>query len=219
MYRFCLVALILTVTCLRQVLAEPQANNSSSAESNRRANPTGIRSADGSKIYVGQFRPMGFQDTELTNVFRIFAEISNLNIVLMESLEGKVTLTFDHWDWERALQTVLEMHQLAKIQQGNVIKIYKKSNPVFVRPLSPKAYSGKLISLDLRKTSLDNALTLIEEAGKIRLGGKEKFSSVVEPTLRLIDVPWDQCLDILLEKMDARSERRGNQYILVREER
>jgi len=167
MIRISLAALILTVTFQLRVIAETQTGNSTSAASEEQSKSAnfrspGIRSSDGSKIYTGRFRAFDFQEMELTNVFRIIAEVSNLNIILMEPLEGRVNLTqLADRDWESLLAIVLEKHQLAKVRQGNVIKIYRKSNPILSKPLSPIQFRGHLISVDLQESELSNALKII----------------------------------------------------------
>ena len=59
------------------------------------ANPTGLRSNDGSKIYTGRLISLDLQDTDIDNALRIIAEVSNLNIIASDDVAGKVTLRFD----------------------------------------------------------------------------------------------------------------------------
>ncbi|MCB0318134.1 MAG: AMIN domain-containing protein, partial [Bdellovibrionales bacterium] len=50
-------------------------------------------------------------------------------------------------------------------------------------------YSGRLISLDLQDTDIDNALRIIAEVSNLNIIASEDVAGKV--TLRLIDVPWD----------------------------
>jgi len=58
-------------------------------------------------------------------------------------------------------------------------------------------YSGRLISLDLQDTDIDNALRIIAEVSNLNIIASEEVSGKV--TLRLNDVPWDQALDVILK--------------------
>jgi len=49
-------------------------------------------SSDVGRKYRGQRISMDFKDADLTNVFRIIAEVSNLNIITSDEVKGKVSL-------------------------------------------------------------------------------------------------------------------------------
>ncbi|RMG44742.1 MAG: type IV pilus secretin family protein [Candidatus Dadabacteria bacterium] len=61
---------------------------------------------------------------------------------------------------------------------------------------TPK-YTGRLISLDLQDTDIDNALRIIAEVSNLNIIASDDVTGKV--TLRLIDVPWDQALDVILK--------------------
>ncbi len=58
-------------------------------------------------------------------------------------------------------------------------------------------YTGRLISLDLQDTDIDNALRIIAEVSNLNIITSDNVAGKV--TLRLIDVPWDQALDVILK--------------------
>ncbi len=58
-------------------------------------------------------------------------------------------------------------------------------------------YTGRLISLDLQDTDIDNALRIIAEVSNLNIIASDEVTGKV--TLRLIDVPWDQALDVILK--------------------
>ncbi|MDR2337446.1 MAG: type IV pilus secretin PilQ [Deltaproteobacteria bacterium] len=60
-----------------------------------------------------------------------------------------------------------------------------------------KVYTGKLISLDLQDTDIDNALKIIAEVSRLNIIASEEVKGKI--TLRLVDVPWDQALDVILK--------------------
>jgi len=71
-----------------------------------------------------------------------------------------------------------------------------------------KAYTGRLISLDLQETDIDNALRIIAEVSNLNIIASDDVTGKV--TLRLIDVPWDQALDVILKTNGLDQVTEGN---------
>ena len=69
-------------------------------------------------------------------------------------------------------------------------------------------YSGRLISLDLQDTDIDNALRIIAEVSNLNIIASGEVTGKV--TLRLIDVPWDQALDVILKTNGLDKVQEGN---------
>lgn len=69
-------------------------------------------------------------------------------------------------------------------------------------------YSGRLISLDLADTDIDNALRIIAEVSNLNIIASDEVSGKV--TLRLVDVPWDQALDVILKTNGLDKVQEGN---------
>jgi type IV pilus assembly protein PilQ len=71
-----------------------------------------------------------------------------------------------------------------------------------------KRYTGRLISLDLQDTDIDNALRIIAEVSNLNIIASDDVRGKV--TLRLIDVPWDQALDVILKTNGLDQVQEGN---------
>ncbi len=71
-----------------------------------------------------------------------------------------------------------------------------------------KTYTGRLISLDLQDTDIDNALRIIAEVSNLNIIASDDVTGKV--TLRLIDVPWDQALDVILKTNGLDQVTEGN---------
>ena len=71
-----------------------------------------------------------------------------------------------------------------------------------------KVYTGRLISLDLQDTDIDNALRIIAEVSNLNIIASDDVTGKV--TLRLIDVPWDQALDVILKTNGLDQVTEGN---------
>ena len=69
-------------------------------------------------------------------------------------------------------------------------------------------YTGRLISLDLQDTDIDNALRIIAEVSNLNIIASSDVQGKV--TLRLIDVPWDQALDVILKTNGLDKVQEGN---------
>ena len=80
-------------------------------------------SSDVDRKYHGQRISMDFKDADLTNVFRIIAEVSNLNIITADDVKGKVSLRLVNVPWDQALDIVLRSKSLGASQEGNVLRI------------------------------------------------------------------------------------------------
>lgn len=80
-------------------------------------------SSDAARKYRGQRISMDFKDADLTNVFRIIAEVSNLNIITSDDVKGKVSLRLVNVPWDQALDIVLRSKALGAVQEGNVLRI------------------------------------------------------------------------------------------------
>lgn len=73
--------------------------------------------------YTGRLISLDLQDTDIDNALRIIAEVSNLNIVTTEDVQGKITLRLIDVPWDQALDVILKINSLGKVQEGNVVRI------------------------------------------------------------------------------------------------
>ncbi|MFQ6078739.1 MAG: AMIN domain-containing protein, partial [Thermodesulfobacteriota bacterium] len=73
---------------------------------------------------------------------------------------------------------------------------------------SQKRYTGRKLSLDFKDADINNILRLIAEVSDLNIIAAENVKGKV--TIRLVDVPWDQALDIILQSNDLGKVRIGN---------
>ncbi len=76
--------------------------------------------------YNKQRITVDFFKIDLHNVFRLFKEISNVNIVVDESVSGSLTLALDNVPWDFALDIILNLKDLQKEERHNTIVILPK---------------------------------------------------------------------------------------------
>ena len=73
--------------------------------------------------YVGEKLSLNFQDIEVRSVLQLLADFTDLNIVVSDSVSGKLTLRLKNVPWDQALDIILQTKALGKRQAGNVITI------------------------------------------------------------------------------------------------
>ena len=74
---------------------------------------------------------------------------------------------------------------------GGSVEILKEGGLV-----NGKQYTGRRISLDFKDVEVDDVLRLIAEVSDLNIIAGDEVSGQV--TIRLVDVPWDQALDVIL---------------------
>ncbi len=66
---------------------------------------------------------LDFKDADLHNIFRLIAEVSDLNIITTDEVKGKITIRLVNVPWDQALDVILSTKGLVKIEEGNVLRI------------------------------------------------------------------------------------------------
>lgn len=67
-----------------------------------------------------------FQKMDLHNVFNFLRQVSGVNIVVDESVQGSLTLVLDDVPWDFALDIILNLKNLEKEERFNTLVIYPK---------------------------------------------------------------------------------------------
>ena len=75
------------------------------------------------KQYTGHPISLDFKDGDLQDIFRLFADISGLNVVVNPGVSGKVTLKLVEVPWDQALDLILKTNGLGYTLEENVIRI------------------------------------------------------------------------------------------------
>jgi len=71
-----------------------------------------------------------------------------------------------------------------------------------------KVYTGRKVSLDFKDADIKNILRLIAEVSNLNIIAGEDVTGKI--TMRLVDVPWDQALDVVLQARALGMARVGN---------
>ena len=87
-----------------------------------------------------------FYKIDLHNVFRMLREVTGKNIVIAEGVSGNLTLALNDVPWRFALDIILNLKDLAKMERDNTIVIYPKDKE-FIWP-EPEEDKGLVITPD-----------------------------------------------------------------------
>jgi type IV pilus assembly protein PilQ len=66
---------------------------------------------------------LDFKDADVVNLLRILAAESGRNIVAGDDVKGRVSISLKNVTWEQALDTILEVRGLAKVERDGVIRV------------------------------------------------------------------------------------------------
>lgn len=75
------------------------------------------------KEYVGRRISLDFKDVEIADVLRLIAEVSDLNVVAGDEVNGTVTIRLVDVPWDQALDVILLTKALGFVRVGNVLRI------------------------------------------------------------------------------------------------
>lgn len=73
--------------------------------------------------YSGRKLSMDFMDADIRNVLRLIGEVSGLNMVSGDDVQGKVTIRLVDVPWDQALDVILKTKGLGQTREGNVVRI------------------------------------------------------------------------------------------------
>lgn len=73
--------------------------------------------------YVGERISIDVQDAEIQNVLRLISEISGLNLIISDQVQGRITIKLKDIPWDQVLDLVLKTKNLGKEREGNIIRI------------------------------------------------------------------------------------------------
>lgn len=73
--------------------------------------------------YTGQKMSLNFQDIEVRAVLQLIADLTDLNLIASDSVQGNITLRLQDVPWDQALDIILRTKGLDKRQQGNVMLV------------------------------------------------------------------------------------------------
>jgi len=73
--------------------------------------------------YTGQKVSFDYQGIDIRNALLLISEMSDMNIIMGEDVQGKLSMRLENVPWDQALDIILTSQGLGKEVQGNVMRI------------------------------------------------------------------------------------------------
>lgn len=135
--------------------------------------------------YTGQKINLIFDDANIRSIMQLIAEVSKLNIIVGDDVQGTVTLRLVDVPWDQAFDLVLETRGLGQIREGNVVRVMPREK---IRQMQQEQFAAaraleKLEDLTTQVVTVnysdvnsvaDNAKKLLTERGKIIADTRDK---------------------------------------------
>ena len=163
-----------------------------------------------SRTYTGQRITLELREGPLNDVFRLFADVTQLNVVVHPGIRGTITIQAKDRPWDEVLDLILAPHGLVASHVGNVLEI----GPAARVGSSPR-FKGEATDVDFKDLDLHEAFRRLAERGGREVSIDSSVAGRV--TIVLKGVPWDQAFDLLARvnglawKQDGTSIRVGRE--------
>ena len=82
-----------------------------------------VSGVDAARKYTGQLIDLDMVDANITDVLRLLAEVSDLNIIASDDVQGTISLRLKGVPWDQAFDIILKSKGLDKIREGNVVRV------------------------------------------------------------------------------------------------
>ncbi len=148
--------------------------------------------AAGGRTYTGEPISLDFTDARLSDLFRLFADVTKLNVVVSPGIQGTVTLKILETPWDELLDRILAAQGLTFRVERSVLRIGDPAELAETR-----TYVGRIIDVDLRDEPIVAALHKIAQSGGVSARVDPAVKDKGTVSLVLNRVPWDQALDVV----------------------
>lgn len=79
------------------------------------------------KSYTGRRVTLEFSDADIRRIFQLIAEVSNLNFLISDDVQGTISIKLVNVPWDQALDVILDAKGLAMVRDGNIVQIKPRS--------------------------------------------------------------------------------------------
>jgi type IV pilus assembly protein PilQ len=106
----------------------------------------------GQQFFSGPNISFDFKDADIKNVLRLIADISGKNMIISESVTGRVTLKLDNIPLDEAMVLILDTHGLGSIVTNNIIRIetLERLKTINEEKLLTRKSHEDVVDLDIR---------------------------------------------------------------------
>jgi type IV pilus assembly protein PilQ len=161
------------------------------------------------KVYEGTRVTFNFQDIPVRSVLQLIADVSDLNIVVSDSVGGNLTLRLTNVPWDQALDIVMDARNLDKRENGNVIwigptaeiaareqqllqaqldrRILEPLQTVLIPISYAKATDLKQL-IDSSANAVDSEYGLLSERGSVTIDERTNTLLVTDTAERIVEI-------------------------------
>ncbi|MFC1837398.1 hypothetical protein ACFLYW_01795 [Thermodesulfobacteriota bacterium] len=117
--------------------------------------------------YSKQPITVDFYRIDIHNVFRLFGEISGMNIVITQGVSGSLTLALDNVPWDFVLDIILNLQNLQAIERYNTLVI------------APKGMAFEWPEREVETVAVKKDMALLAESEKLQVVQKMELTPEV----------------------------------------
>lgn len=122
--------------------------------------------------YTGEKISLVFDDADTRKILQLIGEVSNLNIIAGDDIQGTITLRLVDVPWDQALDLIMDIKGLGMVREGNVARIMPKE---------------KLRAMDEAKMTAARAREKLEDLNtEVITISYADLSNVAEPAKKLL---------------------------------
>jgi len=171
------------------------------------------------KVYTGQKISLDFKDADVRNVLRLIADVSGLNIIVSDSVKGKLTIKLDNVPWDEVLDIILETNNLGKIWSKSVMRIDTQEDIRRISDDQYKALKSREKVADLQTVVMDIIYRDAKDVAKLLQEEKELSSErgiiTVDPNLnRLVVTDTPEKIAMVKERISRYDDRTVRQVFI-----
>lgn len=116
--------------------------------------------SEAKRVYSGRRINLDMVDVNITDIFRMLAEESDMNIIAADDVKGTISLRLKDVPWDQAFDIILKAKDLGITREGNVIRVAlaSKIRQEKESSLASKKAQEKLENLEIKFIAINYAV-------------------------------------------------------------
>ncbi|AZR73561.1 hypothetical protein BBF96_09270 [Anoxybacter fermentans] len=153
---------------------------------------------------------MDFKDADLRDVFRTLAQIAEVNLIVHQSVQGKITLTLNEVSFEEAIKLITIINDLEYHWVGNTLLI---AEPTEIEEnfteMGIRAFNIQYAEMDkikevLERLLIGSTIVIDDRTRTLVFAGKKSQLTEAQKIISKLDVPIPQVfLDVRVEEIST----------------
>ena len=143
------------------------------------------------KTYEGTKVTFNFQDIPVRSVLQLIADVSDLNIVVADSVQGNLTLRLTNVPWDQALDIVMDARNLDMRKNGNVLWIGPTAEIAAREQQLLQAQMDRRIIRDLimeSTSSVETEYGLLSERGSVTVDERTNTLLITDTAEKILEI-------------------------------